>query len=124
MCTDTTFSTLYSTALTQQTCADTHKDMCAHTDTHTHYSHYPLLLQMLSMEEKLLKRERFIVTLAEKLAEYQAKERQTQQTSPSDAQSQFVVREMDREHGLSREQHAKEETWRTRSQESTDVRRM
>ena len=98
--------------------------MCAHTDTHTHYSHYPILLQMLSMEEKLLKRERFIVTLAEKLAEYQAKERQTQQTSPSDAQSQFVVREMDREHGLSREQHAKEETWRTRSQESTDVRRM
>ena len=31
---------------------------------------------MLSLEEKLLRRERFIVTLAEKLAEYQAKDRE------------------------------------------------
>lgn len=48
--------------------------------------------EVLSMEEKLLKRERFIVTLAEKLAEYQARDRQAQPVSSfSGAQSLPVV---------------------------------
>ena len=71
------------------------------------------------MEEKLLKRERFIVTLAEKLAEYQAKDRQLQHGPSVLPRSLPVAMEMERGQEDSQKQYRKEDR-----QESTDVRTM
>ena len=73
------------------------------------------------MEEKLLKREHFIVTLAEKLAEYQARDRQAQPVSSfSGAQSLPVV--VSRAAGEPEPPEGKSGT--TQTQESIDVSKM
>ena len=71
------------------------------------------------MEEKLQKRDRFIVTLAEKLAEYQTRDRQAQQDSSFSAPPSLPV-VVDRGAG----EPAKEKPRTTQTQESTDVSKM